>query len=446
MLRSLSIKLILAFLLVALTGTLLAAIFVNQRTASEFGRFVANRYEADLLSDLARRYQEYGSWEGLGAIMIRGRHDEIAPAPITLLDREQRVIYSQSYASGQQLSAQETRQAVPVKIGGETVGWVLFPREETQGINPNSPEALFLRSVQQSILLGSLGAVLVALLLGIFLARTLTHPLRELTEATRSLARGALGQQVPVRSSDELGELTTSFNQMSADLAQSVQQRRQMTADIAHDLRTPLSVILGYTEALSDGKIPGAPEIYTVIHGEAQHLQRLIEDLRILSLADAGELTLNRQVVSPADLLERTAAAHAVKAQEQEIDLRVEVNGELPALSVDPERMAQVLGNLVGNALRHTPQGGRVILAADAESDKVHLRVQDTGEGIAPDDLPHIFNRFYRGNAARVQVESESGLGLAIARSLVEAHKGIIRVESTIGRGSTFTVTLPTAG
>ncbi|MBX2997337.1 MAG: HAMP domain-containing histidine kinase [Caldilineaceae bacterium] len=442
MLRSLSVKLILAFLLVALTGTLLAAFFVNQRTAREFDRFVANRYEADLLVELTRRYQEFGSWEGFDSIVVRGRHDEVVPAPVTLLDTDRRVIYSPIYPAGQQLSAQESRQALPVKDGGETVGWVLFPRAEAQGINPNSPEATFLRSVQNAILWGSLVAVLVALLLGIFLARTLTHPLRELTEATRSLARGALGQQVPVRSSDELGELTASFNQMSADLAQSVQQRRQMTADIAHDLRTPLSVILGYTEALSDGKIPGAPEIYTVIHGEAQHLQRLIEDLRILSLADAGELTLNRQQMSPAALLERTAAAYTVKAQEKEIDLRMEVSEDLPRISVDPERMAQVLGNLVSNAIRHTPHGGHVVLSADAKDGRVFIHVQDSGEGIAPEDLPHIFNRFYRGNAARVQIEGESGLGLAIVRSLIEAHGGAISVESTPNIGTIFTATL----
>lgn len=445
MFRSLSLKLIIAFLLVALTGTLFAAFFVNQRTAREFDRFVANRYEADLILDLARRYQEYGSWEGVDAIVIRGRRgDDPIPAPVTLLNQDQQVIYSQSYPAGQQLSAQELRQALPIQVAGETVGWVLFPRATPQGINPNSPEALFLKGVRQGILFGSLVAVLIALLLGIVLARTLTRPLRELTEATRSLARGALGQQVPVRSSDELGELTTSFNQMSADLAQSVQQRRQMTADIAHDLRTPLSVILGYSEALSDGKIPGSAEIYTVIHGEAQHLQRLIEDLRVLSLADAGELKLDRQSISPAVLLERTAATHTMKAQEQEITLRVALNGELPAVLVDPERMAQVLGNLVANAIRHTPSGGSITLSADAEADWVHLQVQDTGEGIAAEDLPHIFNRFYRGNAARVQVEGESGLGLAIARSLVEAHGGVIRVESTLGHGSAFTVTLPT--
>jgi signal transduction histidine kinase len=444
MLRSLSTKLILAFLLIALTGTVLTALFVNQRTASEFGRFVANRYEADLIEELARRYQEYGSWDGIGTIVIRSRDRHgIVPAPVTLLNQERQVIYSQSFAEGQQLSSEEIQQSVPVRVAGETVGWVIFPGDRTQGINPDSPEARFLWGVQQAILRGSLVAVIVALILGIFLARTLTHPLRELTDATRSLARGALGQQVPVRSNDELGELTRSFNLMSADLAQSVQQRRQMTADIAHDLRTPLSVILGYTEALSDGKFSGSPEIYNVLHGEAQHLQRLIEDLRVLSLADAGELTLNRQEISPLDLLERTAIAHAVKAQEKGIDLRVDAAEKLPSVWVDPERIAQVFGNLVSNALRHTPTGGVITLSAQPAAGVVRLHVRDSGEGIAADDLPHIFNRFYRGNMARTQVESESGLGLAIVKSLVEAHGGGVGVESTPGIGSIFTVTLP---
>jgi signal transduction histidine kinase len=360
-----------------------------------------------------------------------------------LLDQDGRVLYSQVYEVDQQLTPQESRQAVPVEVAGETVGWVIFPRPAPLGSRPGSPEAIFLNSIRWAILLGSFVAVIVALVLGIFLARTLTHPLRELTEATRALARGALGRQVPVRSNDELGELTAAFNHMSADLAQSTRQRRQMTADIAHDLRTPLSVILGYTEALSDGKIPGGPEIYQVMHGEAEQLQRLIEDLRLLSLADTGELTLNRLRTSPRSLLERTAAAYAVNAQEKEIDLEIDIAAELPDIDVDPERMAQVLGNLVSNAIRHTPYGGTIRFSAGRTADAVFLRVTDTGEGIGPEDLPYVFDRFYRGDPARSSATGESGLGLAIARSLVETHGGTISLESSLGKGSTFTVTLP---
>jgi signal transduction histidine kinase len=307
---------------------------------------------------------------------------------------------------------------------------------------PGSPELDFLDRMQQALIWGALGATVVALLIGIFLARTISRPVRELTGATKRVAGGELGVQVPVRTEDELGELANSFNQMSADLAQSNQAQRQMTADVAHDLRTPLSVILGYTEALSDDKLQGTPQVYGVMHSEAQHLSHLIDDLRFLSLADAGELPLERRNVAPLDLLDRTAASHRAAAEQKQIDLQVQVAPDLPELNVDPERMAQVLGNLTSNALRHTPEGGSVALVAKRGMEGVLLQVRDTGSGIDAADLPYIFHRLYRGDRSR-QHNGASGLGLAIAKSIVEAHGGSIKAESVPGNGSTFTITLP---
>jgi signal transduction histidine kinase len=214
-----------------------------------------------------------------------------------------------------------------------------------------------------------------------------------------------------------------------------------MTADIAHDLRSPLSVISGYAEALSDGKLAGTPEVYNILHQETAHLSRLVEDLRLLSLADAGELRLLRQSISPLALLERTAARHAVAARQHDLTLRVSASPDLPPVQVDVERMAQVLDNLILNAFRYTPPGGEVTLIGKADSGKVFLQVQDSGSGIDPEDLPHIFDRFYRGDKARRGSE-ESGLGLAIAKSIVEAHGGNITAESQPGQGATFTITL----
>jgi signal transduction histidine kinase len=229
---------------------------------------------------------------------------------------------------------------------------------------------------------------------------------------------------------------------MSADLAQAAETRRQMTADIAHDLRTPLSVLQGYTEALDEGKLSGNPETYRAMHGQVRHLTRLIEDLRTLSLADAGQLPLQRVAVDPRALLEHSALAYAAQASQQGVNLRVAAGPELPAVAVDADRMAQVLGNLIGNALRYTPAGGEIVLAAEATADAVLLTVHDTGRGIAGEDLPHIFDRFYRADRSRPDT-GESGLGLAIARSIVEAHGGRIAAESTPGTGTTFTITLP---
>ena len=179
------------------------------------------------------------------------------------------------------------------------------------------------------------------------------------------------------------------------------QARRQMTADIAHDLRSPLSVLSGYAEALSDGKLTGTSEIYDILHQETNHLSRLVEDLRLLSLADAGELQLLLQTISPQALLERTATRHAVAAQQHAIDLRVAVVSNLPEVDVDVERMSQVLDNLILNAFRYTPAGGEVVLAGDMAEGQVRLQIRDSGSGISPEDLPHIFDRFYRGDKAR---------------------------------------------
>jgi signal transduction histidine kinase len=216
-----------------------------------------------------------------------------------------------------------------------------------------------------------------------------------------------------------------------------------MTADIAHDLRTPLTVITGYIEALRDGDLQPTPARFEAIHDEAQHLKRLVQDLRTLSLADAGELSLNCQLVSVPELLDRVATAHQHQAEQQQINLEVHPAEALPDLNVDFDRMVQVLGNLVSNALRYTPESGQIILSARTQDDAVLLRVKDTGHGIPPDELPRIFNRFYRADKSRQQDEGESGLGLAIARAIVEAHGGSISAKSEMGQGTTFQILLP---
>jgi signal transduction histidine kinase len=454
--RSLTLKLTLAFLLVGVIGALLVALIIGVRTQRDFDRFLSETYQRELVGTLAEYYQQHGGWEGIDAILVRSsdrRRDgrEFVPVPVVLTDADGVVVRGgRRYQNGQRLTAQQLRRGLAVEVAGETVGRVVLdiaPAGVFQPADapPDSPEAGFLTSVRQATLLSALVAAGIALLLGLLLARTISRPVKQLTDATRRVAHGELGLQVPVQTRDELGELATSFNQMSADLARAADQRRQMTADIAHELRTPLSVILGYTEALSDNKLAGTTEVYDTMYGEAQLLGHLIEELRTLSLADADELPLNRQDCRPEALLERIIAAQAPLAAEKGIALRAQPSADLPAVNVDPERMAQVLGNLVSNALRYTPQGGEVVLTAEKQNGGVALSVRDTGPGIAPEDLPRVFDRFYRGDRSRQQTQGESGLGLAIAKSLVEAHGGSIRVESTPGQGATFIVTLPPA-
>jgi signal transduction histidine kinase len=348
----------------------------------------------------------------------------------------------------------------PVLVNGETVGTVIAFGEPPQ-LAPR--EEHYLERTNQTLLYAAGGAALVALILGIFLARGLTGPLRELTGAIRLMAQGQLGQQVTVHSGDEIGELAAAFNQMSAELENLTAQRQQMTADIAHDLRTPLTVIGGYVESMQDGVLKATPERLETIYKEVEHLQRLVEDLRTLSLAEAGQLSLNPVLIAPQVLLGQVEAAYRLAAEQKGVEFVLTDAQNIPEIMIDPDRMMQVLNNLVGNALRHTPAGGKIRIQCSVSNKPsavsrqpsavsrqlltdscLLITVTDTGEGIAPEVLPRIFDRFYRGDQARQEGEGESGLGLAIAKSIVEMHGGELGAQSKgLGKGSTFTIHLP---
>jgi signal transduction histidine kinase len=470
---SLTLKLILAFLVVSVTGLALASGFTYWQTINQFTQLVVNQAREKYVTDATYYYQTNGTWNGVLEYFNRrnaAEHGNPAPpnsqfpVPGNLAPADTQssgsstpptqgkgfsflladangvvLIPAGTYAVGEVIPAATLKNGTAVTVNGTQVGTVL-----SIGSGPalGSLESAYLSRTNQALLYAALGAAAVALILGIILTRTLTHPLREMTAAIHLMAKGDLKQHVQVKSRDELGELAAAFNQMSTDLDQSNQARRQMTADIAHDLRTPLTVIGGYVESMHDGVLKPTPERLEAIHSEVQHLQHLVDDLRTLSLADTGELTIQRGPVAPIELLERMSTVYHHQAEQQKINLLVEASDDLPEINIDPSRMEQVLRNLVSNALRYTPEGGEIKLSARQEDGCIVLVVHDTGAGMTPDVLPHIFERSYRGDSARGG--EESGLGLAIARSIVELHGASISASSPgKNMGSEFVISFP---
>lgn len=308
------------------------------------------------------------------------------------------------------------------------------------------PEQIFLDSIHRSLFWVG-GVILgVGLIASYLLSRSITVPLRRLSSAVEEIRCGQYGRQVNVSARDEVGKLINAFNEMSESLAAGVQQRRRLLADIAHELRTPLAVIQGNLEGMLDGVVEKSEEQIGSLYEETLHLNRMITELRDLSLAEAGQLRLEMQPVDLKAILHRAVTLLEPLAEEKGIVL-VEDLAELPVLSLDIGRMNQVLYNLMSNALRYTPQGGQILLRNEVlKIDKrewVRIAVQDTGVGIGPEDLPHVFEHFYRSDKSRDKKSGGSGIGLAIVKQLTELHGGYVEVSSIQGQGSIFYVYLP---
>lgn len=460
--RSLAFKLTLAFLLIGVVGITVFGVLVARRTQTEFNRFLSTRDQNILVNALTDYFDQHNGWQDVTTQLLNRPPLIFYSSNTSLIDANRKVIYANFPVPSDDSLANSANQyeRVTLQAAGNVVGY-LYVRSAEDNINPKADgqpapplrrppsgvEGDFIGRVMGAAITSGIIAMVMALGLGYFLARTLTRSVRQLTVATRAMAGGQLDQQVPVHSQDEIGELAQSFNQMSADLSRASQARKQMTADLAHDLRTPLSILRGYTEGLKEGRLDGSLKLYDIMHGEVEHLQRLVEDLRTLSLADASELTLNKRAVDPRALLERTALAYFMQAEAQAITLTVDAPENLPSISVDTDRMTQVLNNLVSNALRYTSHG-EIVLGAQSDPGQIRLTVRDTGSGIAAEELPYVFDRFYRADKSRqrdtntASDSDSSGLGLAIAKAIVEAHGGSISVQSQPNQGTTFTIAI----
>jgi len=343
--------------------------------------------------------------------------------------------------------------AITLLLTALSVGPGVFHRHVRDALGPVSADvghhldSAFGQSTLIALAIATVAAVLTALLVSWLVSRRVVQPIRSLAASARRIARGAYSERPPVWSSDELGVLAEAFNEMADSLQSAERRRRELLSDVAHELRTPLASIDAYLEGLADGVLPSDTATWATVRGETGRLDRLVEDLERVSRAEERQIDLRVRPERPQDLTAAAVQAAAPAYAAKHVELTTATDPHLPTVEVDRDRLGEVLANLLENALRHTPAGGRVTVRATADDRSVTLQVIDTGQGIAPENLERVFERFFRIDDARDRTSGGSGIGLAITRALVEAHGGEIHAQSDgIGTGSTFTVTLPAAG
>jgi len=458
--RSLFAKGMLAFLVVILVAVGTIALLTGRVTENAFRRYALTRtgmWEG-LTTQLARYYEERGTWEGIQVALVRlrergprWREGEVdAPGgPPRMIDF--RIADAQGQVVGDTrglprgvVSRGDLDNAVPIEVNGETVGYLLPVLRSPPDWPLDASQAAFLSRVRRTLWIGAAAALSVALVVGGLLFRSITAPLRELTAASEAIAEGDLSARADVEGEDEIAQLADAFNSMAESLHRMEKARRSQTADIAHELRTPLTVLQGTLEAMLDDVYPTDRENLAAALSQTHTLSRLIEDLRLLALADAGKLHLEKDSLDLQGFLSEVVEAYQPQAREQGIALRLDMPLTLPPVSVDRDRLAQVMGNLLSNSLHYVPRGGRVEVGAERGDDEILVSVIDDGPGVRPENLSRLFERFWRADPARRRATGGTGLGLSIARYIVEAHGGRIWAEETPGGGLTIRFSLPT--
>jgi len=448
--HSLQFRLLLAFTLVVVVTIGATFFFIYQTTRSEISQFeerVEDIRVGRIEVELSRYYYQQGSWEGIQPFVEQWGN--IHGQRIILIDNQGTVIAdSQGELLGEPYQADSPGRVISPPWGEAAIATLytspeLLPRA---GFASPPPSSLMLYlAIGRFFIWGGLVAVAIAVALAFILSRRTLAPVKALTLASERLGRGDFSQRVQIKDRGEFGELARTFNSMAGDLERAEKLRQNMVADVAHELRTPLSNIQGYMEALRDGIMKPDNKTIRSLYEEASLLSRLVDDLQELSLAEAGELKLVRQSGDIGEIIRQAVAAVEAKERASGVSLAVELPEKLPPVNIDPRRIGEVLRNLLENAVAHTGKGDTVTVAARQLDRLVEIGVTDTGEGIPAKDLPNIFERFYRVDKSRTRATGGSGLGLTIARRLVEAHGGKIEVQSEPGEGSRFSFTVPVA-
>ena len=460
---SLRTRLLLYFSIIVVVVVLALVFFINQDSSRQVQDYML-RGGMYGYSDIVRRaegyYQLHGTWNGIetiagdflsnnmGNMGNMGRNMNNGPAKVdefSIIDENLVVVWS---SAGEELGSTLNESAldnaitlsiVPKKV----VGYLIVSNKPVVQETDVSPLITKLRT---AVLRSGLIAGVLALILAILLANQLIKPVRLLTQAADSLAKGALSTRVQVKGKDEIAQLGTSFNEMAENLESAEARKKALTADIAHELRSPLAVQKAQLEAMQDGIVPITQENLQTVVDQTNFLTRLVDDLRTLALVDAGELPLEMEQVDLPALITHVVERFKPQADRQKIELVFtnSSNHDEIIVKADPDRMTQILGNLIANALHHTPDGGKISIGVQKDTKIITVSVRDTGCGIPEGDLAHLFERFYRGDKSRNRQDTGStGLGLSIARNLARVHGGELNAENAEGSGALFILTLP---
>ena len=464
------LRLTLAFITVVLFTVAGILLIARQGTASEIQTFMfrggASGVEG-LVTSLEEYYASQSSWQGAESLlehmgpgqghgagmrgqgnaggqgMAAGQAGMVAAQRLILADASGQILYdtNQEVTSGPELlSSVQQQGAIELHAGSELIGY-LYPEGGTAFTN--SQQSQLLSRLNRAAVTAGLVSGGLALVLALFLAAQLLRPVRALTQAAERVAQGDLTQQVQVTGKDELARLGQTFNHMAGSLLQAQESRRAMTADIAHELRNPLAVQRANLEAMQDGIYPLSPENLQPVLEQNLLLTRIVDDLRTLALVESGQLPLEQAEIDFAGLVQRLVDRYQPQAARRSINIQLRGCPDCPSILADPGRVEQIVGNLLSNALRYTPEAGIVELAIGRDRADFVLTVRDHGPGISPEVLPRVFERFYRADKSRSREEGGTGLGLAIARQLAEAHHGTLTAENHPLGGALFSLRLP---
>ena len=442
------VKITLLLVLVVATAMFIATTFSSTAISKAFNTYFQYNVSLRLeeMATVVGDYYQKNGWEGINTIFMpgagRGRGQggmgmrrQFADR-IIIADRDGRIVFdSLGQDIGQYYVEQKNAGSIPIIVNDEKIGVLIAPTSK------GNMEENFIASIRMANMKAGMLATILALAVGLYFSRRISKPLVVLSEAARKIADRDLSHRVSIYTKDEIGEVGGAFNKMAESLEYNELLRKNLIADVAHELRTPLSILRGNLELLQEDVIKASPEVFASLHEESIRISRLVDDLQSLSHADAGEMKFDYSMEDIAQTVRTVVLDLSQEAVKKNIEIYVQ-SSESVRVRMDQYRIGQVLYNLISNAIRYTGQG-RVQITVEDLTDFVQVEICDNGPGIAEEHLPFLFDRFYRVEKSRNRISGGSGLGLAIAKSFVEAHGGRIWVESKIGEGSRFIFSLP---